>query len=415
MRTLIMTIHCVLAFTASVSSARDWPVAAGTQAQEQLQKALDSAGPGDVVRLAEGTYPIRIALRMARPGVTLQGAGAGRTTLSFADKPPVAGTDANGSITVAANQLTVRDLSIVDSPGPAIVGRELEGLSIRNVTVQQRLGLRPGGPPMGVRIFASRNVLFDGLTARHATVSGLQITTSDNVIVRNSRFEENSTGLEVENDYFADIHDNVMTRNATGLMLLDMPSYPHIGGHALRVFRNRIVDNNGASAAAGIARTARTGQGILIMGGEYDIHIFDNEIRNHGHASITLVALPWGIDNPAFNAVPNDVVVRNNVFGDSGFAPLDNLAALKASGETLADVVWDGAITFIAAGQVKKAEPLRLTLKDNVRADGRPVTFLSLGLGIANGGMLVAEPTRTLPKPATTTEPAPVRLPQDQR
>jgi parallel beta-helix repeat protein len=291
----------------------------------------------------------------------------------------------------------------------------METLTLRNITVQQTLGLRPNGPGMGIRIFESRNVLFDGLVIRHSMVSGLQITTSEHVIIRNSRFEENSCGLEVENDYFVDVHDNVMTRNATGVMFLDMPSYPHTGGHALRAFRNRIHDNNGPTAAPGIARTARPGTGVLIMGGEYDIHLFDNQITENGHAAITLIALPWQIDNPKYNAVPNDVVVRNNVFGRSGFAPLDNLAAVVAAGEPLADVIWDGATTFIAANQVKTAEPLRLTLNDNVRIDGRPVTFLSLGLTIANGGMLVAEPTRTLPAGARTSEPPAVKLPQDQQ
>src|SRR5207344_3091808 len=93
-------------------------------------------------------------------------------------------------------------------------------------------------------------------------------------------------------------------------------------------YRNRIVDNNMRSVSPPpIANTARQGTGVLIMGGEYDIHIFENQIGDNGHANVALVALPWQIDNPAFNAVPNDVVIRNNEFGRSGFAPWDNLAA----------------------------------------------------------------------------------------
>jgi parallel beta-helix repeat protein len=266
---------------------------------------------------------------------------------------------------------------------------------------------------MGIRVFDSRNVLFDGLVVRRAAVSGLQITTSEQVVIRNSRFEENTVGVEIENDYFLDMHDCVMTRNSTGVMFLDMPAYPHIGGHALRAYRNRIVDNNYGVMAGGIVRTAHPGIGVLILGGEYDIHLFDNQIGEHGHANVTLVALPWKIDNPDFNAVPNDVVIRNNRFGRSGFKPYHNLAALVAEGQPLADVVWDGATTFIAAGQVKTGEPLRLTLKDNVREDGGAVTFVSLGLSVADGGLLMANPTRTLPAPARTPEPPPVRLPQD--
>jgi hypothetical protein len=86
----------------------------------------------------------------------------------------------------------------------------------------------------------------------------------------------------------------------------------------------------------------------------------------------------------------------------------------SAAGTPLADIVWDGATRFVAAEQVKKSPPLRLTLKDNRRADGQPVSYLSIGQTIANGGTLIAEPSRALPEPARQAEPQSVKLPQDR-
>jgi parallel beta-helix repeat protein len=398
---------------AGVVHASTVTVEAGAGAEQRLHKALAAAKPGDSIELGAGRFDFSAPLNLATAGMTLSGAGPAETELNFAQQPRVKDTLANTGIVVAADRLVLRDFAVVDAGGPGIAGMGVDRITFKNLRIQQTAGLRTAGSSNAIRLFASRHVLFDGLMIRHAWVSGIQISESENVVVRNCTFEENSTGLEVENDYFADVYNNTATHNAGGILVLDMPSYPHTGGHAIRIFHNKVVDNNTPTAAPGIASTMRTGTGILITGGESDIHIFDNDIGGNGHANVFLVALPWKIDNPDYNAVPNDVVIRNNRFGKSGFAPLDNLAAVKAAGGSLADVIWDGATSCIAAGQVKTFPPLRITIRDNVREDGMPVGFLSLGLTIADGGMLVADPTSKLPAEAQTSEPKAVQLPQD--
>jgi len=393
--------------------ARTLKVDAGAGAEARLQAALAEAKDGDVIALGAGLYELTATLKMSTPGVTLQGAGPDQTRISFAQKPASKDLIENTGIVIAGDRLVLRDFALSDSKGPGIGGtvfgtEKISPLIVDNITFKNLLLERNQ-----IRLTAARHVLFDKVTARD-TFSGIQTTTSEYVIVRNCTLERNHVGLEVENDYFVDIYDNVARDNVGGIMMLDMPMYNHINGHSIRVFRNKVLDNNKPSKfPTGIGGTMRTGTGILVMGGESDIHIFDNDISGNGHANITIVALPWQIDNPDFNAIPNDIVVRNNRFGPSGFAPQDNLAAVKAAGGTLPDVIWDGATTFIGAGQIKTSPPLRLTIKDNMRTDGMPVGFLSLGLTIANGGMLFSEPTAKLPEPAKAEEPAPVRLPQD--
>ncbi len=51
--------------------------------QDNVQKALDNARPGEVIRLAEGDYRIKTAV--FTPGLTLEGAGADRTRILWDD------------------------------------------------------------------------------------------------------------------------------------------------------------------------------------------------------------------------------------------------------------------------------------------------------------------------------------------
>lgn len=50
---------------------------------QSLQKALDRARPGDVLRLSEGEYREKAAV--FTPGLTLEGAGAERTRIVWDD------------------------------------------------------------------------------------------------------------------------------------------------------------------------------------------------------------------------------------------------------------------------------------------------------------------------------------------
>lgn len=96
-----------------------------------LQKILDSAHPGDVIRLAAGEYRVKAAV--FTPGLTLCGAGAERTRIvwdDFAKKKDPAGVEYNTfrtwTVAVCADDVTMRDLSIVnDALRPEEKGQEV--------------------------------------------------------------------------------------------------------------------------------------------------------------------------------------------------------------------------------------------------------------------------------------------------
>src|SRR3546814_8259820 len=88
---------------------------------------------------------------------------------------------------------------------------------------------------------------------------------------------ENVAGIEIENCYDADVHDNVATKNSGGILVFDLPSLPQQGGHNVRVFDNMVHDNSTPNFApkGNIVASVPTGTGVLVMANSR-VEIFDN-------------------------------------------------------------------------------------------------------------------------------------------
>lgn len=98
---------------------------------QDLQSVFDGASEGDTVVLAEGDYRQKLVIRT--PGLTLVGAGAGRTRLLYNDyarkEHPIGGefnTFRTYTLAVCADRVTIRELSVVnDARHPETLGQEV--------------------------------------------------------------------------------------------------------------------------------------------------------------------------------------------------------------------------------------------------------------------------------------------------
>lgn len=88
--------------------------------RDDLQKCLASASPGEHVRLSEGEFHCKLMITV--PGLTIQGAGAGRTRIvwdDYAKKRDELGREYNTfrtwSVAVCASGVTMTDLSVVNA------------------------------------------------------------------------------------------------------------------------------------------------------------------------------------------------------------------------------------------------------------------------------------------------------------
>ncbi|HEY5072153.1 MAG TPA: parallel beta-helix domain-containing protein [Caulobacteraceae bacterium] len=386
--------------------AKTIEVGPGPAAQERLQTALIDAKPGDVVRIAAGRYDLVDGLSLDVSDVTVEGAGPERTVLAF-DRQKGEGE----GLLITSSRVLVKNIGIENPKGDGFKSNGADQISFVNLKVEWTGGPRETNGPYGLYPVNSTNVLIDRVVARGASDTGIYVGQSRNVVVENSRAEFNVAGIEIENCYNADVHDNISTRNAGGILVFDLPGLPQMGGHSTRVYRNQVVNNDTPNFApkGNIVSKVPTGTGVLVMANR-DIHVFDNAIDGNASAGVMLISYAESFDDPHYNPLPREISVHGNHLGRNGFAPTFPGGAdlAKVLGGTLAPVFWDGVTAFTPPGAAAaRSETVRLSIADGPVVDLNLVTQGASPLG--------ARPTvtRALGE-ATLVEPAPVRLPEAQ-
>lgn len=392
-----------LILAASSAEARTHRVEPGPSAQADLQAALSAARPGDVIRLDDGRYDLTAGLTLDVDRVTIRGAGEDETILSFSGQA----RGAEGLL-ITSDGVELRDFAVEDARGDAIVARDCQGIMVQDVRAEWTRGPNPQNGAHGISAVNCANVLFRGAIARGAAGAGLHVSQSRNVIVRDSFAERNVAGIAIENTWNADVFANLAAHNAAGVVVADLPGLAQKDGHSVRVFENRILENDSANFAPAdtLAGGIPAGTGVLIVAGR-NIHVFKNEIGGNGSANAFIAAYRGAIEDRDYNPLPRDIVIRDNELGRSGFAPAGDLAAL--AGVAAPDVLWDGATTYIAGG-MPRTEVVRIVMRDNEKAGGGIGSFLSLGVPVAGSDYSEAQPDPGFPPLVEIAEPEEVEI-----
>jgi len=393
-----------LSLGCGAAEARTWRVRPGPTAQQDLQGALSSVRPGDVIQLARGRYDLTAGLTLSVDRVAIRGEGQDKSVLSFASAAR------GGGVVVTSSGAELRDFAVEDAQGDGVTVRDCHGVTLRDVRAEWTHGPDPRNGAFGLRAVNCDNVLIQETIARGATDAGIQVSQSRNIIIRDSVASSNVAGIEVENSFNADLFNNTALHNAAGIVLVDVPGLAQHGGHSIRVFTNKIGASNTPNFAPpnSMASAIPSGTGLLIVATR-DVHVFQNQLGENGTANIIIGAYRGSVADPAFNALPHDIMIRNNQFGRSGFAPSGDLAALAQGGVHLPDVLWDGATTYIAGGTPHQ-DIVHIVMKDNKADAGGAGAFLSLGVEVAGSDLSEATPDPTPPPLLDLPEPARVEI-----
>ena len=370
--------------------AKDIVVEAGADAQERLQTALIEAAPGDTIRIGAGRFELTDGLSLDVHRVTVRGAGTDKTVLSFKGQ-----LGAGEGLLVTSDDVVLRDFAVEDSKGDGIKSKGADRIVYKNIRVEWTGGPKATNGAYGVYPVSSTTILIDGVTVKGASDAGIYVGQSEQIVVRNSLVSENVAGIEIENSRHADVYGNTATHNTGGILVFDMPSLPKMGGGAVRVFKNRSIDNDTPNFApkGNIVATVPTGTGVLIMAND-NVHVFDNDLSGNATSNIMLIAYREKFDDSRYDPVPSHVVISGNRHGRAGFAPQlpggDQLAA--AFGGSIPPILWDGT------GDVT-----------NLRAaDGVPV----LGMGLTLGAPIeAAKPAPAELNGTAAAQPAAIVLP----
>ena len=392
-----------LALLAGAAHAAVISVAAGPGAQERLQTALIDAKPGDTVQLGAGRFPLTDGLSLDVADVTVRGAGQGRTVLDFKGQ-----MSAGEGLMITSNGVTVRDLTVENAHGDAVKAKGVDRISFVHMSVDWPGDPRDTNGAYGVYPVSSTNVLVDGVTVRGASDAGIYIGQSKNIVVKNSTAQFNVAGIEIENSMNADVHDNLATHNAGGILVFDLPNLPQQGGHSHRVYANKVVDNDTPNFApkGNIVASVPTGTGVMVMANR-DVHVFKNDISGNASAAVIVTGYKREISDDAYEPLPRDVWVHDNRYGRNGWDP--QIPGAPGVGKLLPQpmppVLWDGATRFTRKGQAV-SEPVNVVFSDG------PV----LNMGLADVNDLASAKPQVLPKVEgkPVAEPPAVVLPAAQ-
>ena len=332
----------------SAASARTITVKPGADAQERLQTALIDAKPGDRVQLKAGRYALADGLSLDIANVTVAGAGPARTILDFTGQKG----EGEGLLITSGNVL-VRDLAVENPKGNGIKSKGSDGISFVNVRVEWTGGPKSTNGACGVYPVSSQHVLIDNVLVKGASDAGIYVGQSQQIIVRNSRATGNVAGIEIENSYFADVHDNVATGNTGGILVFDLPNLPQQAGHSIRLFHNQVIANNhpNFAGAGNIVASVPSGTGIMVMANR-DVHVIDNDIRDNGGNAVLIVAYPNKFTDKNYNPLPRAIAVRGNRYVGNGTRPAfpGGAQIAAAMGGTLPPVMWDGVTGYMVPG-----------------------------------------------------------------
>lgn len=399
----IVALAALSGLLAACGRPVDGVIQPGDGAAEALQRRLIEAKPGDVITLAAGRFEFTDGLSLDGSKVTIRGAGPDTTILSFKGQ-----TGAGEGLLVTGDDVTLEGFAVEDTRGDGIKSKGADRITYRDLRVEWTRGPDPKNGAYGVYPVESQDVLIERVTVRGASDAGIYVGQSRNIIVRDCVAELNVAGIEIENSSNADVHRNVANRNTGGILVFDLPDLPVKDGSSIRVFDNRITDNDTPNFAppGNIVASVPSGTGIMVMAAS-GVHVFRNQLERNRTAHILVAAYFMPVQDTAYDPLPSDIVVRDNIYGPGGGDPQGMLQPLgKAIGGQLPPIVWDGVDT--AAG---KTVPATLHVLEPAE-----VPFISLGLRTTPVDLGTARPTPQRPVAAASApaEPAAVTLPQDR-
>ena len=371
MQNLLLIFFCgLLSFALQ---AKQILLSPNSNSQEEIQEALIDLEPGDVLTLEPGEYYFEDGLSLDVNDVIFEGSGIDSTILNFREQ--ISGAQ---GLLVTSDGVTLRDFAILDAKGDAIKVIGANGINMIRLRTEWTGGPKESNGAYGFYPVESKDVLIDGCIAIGASDAGIYVGQSQNIIVKNSTAKYNVAGIEIENSYYADVFDNLATHNTGGILIFDLPDLPQQGGHHVRVFRNKAINNDTDNFApeGNIVGEVPRGTGIIIQANS-DVEVFDNDIYGNGTVNLSIVTYGYETEDENYNPHPKSIQIHGNRFGDGGFDPdvgTGELAAIlfELSDGDMPDIFWDG---ILPTSQMIFGQPIeeRLLITNNGNA-----TFLTL-------------------------------------
>lgn len=290
--------------------------------ESKINGALATAADGACFAFGAGTYKLNNQLALGSGnGVTVKGAGMGKTIFDFSGI--VTGDDAIFAQSV--KNLVFEDFTVRDTPGNAIKVLGSDGVTFDGLEVTWSGAPSSNDGPYALYPVQCTNILIQNSRVSGASDSGIYVGQSKNIVVQKNELFDNVAGIEIENSYSADVHDNNAHDNAAGILVFSLPDLQQLGCHDIRVYDNTIAHNNTPNFAAkdDIVSIVPTGTGSFVMACDH-VELFGNTIADNQTGSFGILSyydtqLP--IKDKNYYPLPSYVYLHDNTYSGNGTAP----------------------------------------------------------------------------------------------
>ncbi|MCU7827060.1 right-handed parallel beta-helix repeat-containing protein [Kitasatospora sp. DSM 101779] len=294
---------------------------------ESIQRAVDSALPGDTVQLLPGTY--LGSVRITTSGLTLRGAGPssvitpGDAALGTAGDPACAaaghglcifGTDQN-----PLRGITIEALAVTGFRKNGMTASSTDGMAVRATYVhdngQQGISQERSTRAVIVGNESTGNGQSGIFLANVVDSKGNGAVDTGGTVVSGNRLTGNRIGVAVRRLRNLSVEQNDIQGNCGGVFVVGDETVPRAG--SLSVTRNRVIANNQYCVPyAGLSHMQ--GTGILLTGAD-DVSVTQNEVRDNVGDS------PMSGGIVFFHSLVGVANTRNTVGGNhaSGNSPAD--------------------------------------------------------------------------------------------
>ncbi|WP_372872251.1 parallel beta-helix domain-containing protein [Shewanella sp.] len=352
-------------------------VEAGENLTTRIQEALINAQSGDVIVLPKGRFEIQSTLLFDgdvdgdgafAKNVTLMGYGKDDTILDFANA-----NSGDGIFVQNAMNITIQDLSVYEAKNNGIKLKNTNGIILRRLGAVWEGALDKDNGAYGLYPVECENILIEDTYVRGSADAGIYVGQSEYIVVRNNIAKENVAGIEIENSRYADVYNNEAMGNTGGILVFDLPINNHRYGSSVRIFDNKVYDNNTQNFANASANPAGVhivppGTGVIVLSTN-DVEIFNNQITNHDTLGLTVssffIAEPEISDFVAnygqpgqsiedgWRPVPRNIYVHDNEISGYGQKPngyliTDIINAFMLTHGAMPGILYDGLGELLA-------------------------------------------------------------------